>query len=352
MSRVIAVIGATGAQGLPVIEHLLRPQEDGSPSPWKIRALTRNAEHPRAKDLQSRGVELVQGSFLDNSAVLRLFDGAYGAFVNTDGFTVGMAKEILAAIEIWEAARRQKVRHFVWSSLDYALRIGGYDPLYTADHYNAKGRFADFLMGQKNGVEDVDGTMWTVFTNGPYMDMLGRLFGPMNIRPDGTRVWVSPIGYDGTIPIIALDDLGWWARYIFDHPDSTTGKNLEIASQMTTYPDIVETFQRVTGLPAEYKPVSMDEFFGVMNAHEIPVANEAPEGKTWRANFEAFYSMWKDKLIKRDMEWITSIHPPTTLEKWMREHEYKGFPESSALLKNSEDGKSKLRFIPEKRAEM
>lgn len=64
MSKIIAVIGATGAQGLPVVRHLLRPSEDGSPSPWKVRALTRDPNHKRAKELEALGAELVQGALL------------------------------------------------------------------------------------------------------------------------------------------------------------------------------------------------------------------------------------------------------------------------------------------------
>lgn len=60
--HVIAVIGATGAQGLPVVKHILASKE-GKPSPWKVRALTRNTTHRRAVELQAAGVELVQGDF-------------------------------------------------------------------------------------------------------------------------------------------------------------------------------------------------------------------------------------------------------------------------------------------------
>lgn len=68
MSRTIVVIGATGAQGLPVVRHLLRSSTepgDGrgspSPSPWKVHALTRDVNHKRAKELVALGAELVQG---------------------------------------------------------------------------------------------------------------------------------------------------------------------------------------------------------------------------------------------------------------------------------------------------
>lgn len=125
MSNIIAVIGATGAQGLPVVKHLLAPSSDGSPSPWKVRALTRNPNHDRAKELQELGAEIVQGlfkpnsgrlfislmhdskspllglgSFLEAADIHKLFKGAHGAFVNTDSFTVGAAVEMHSAFTI------------------------------------------------------------------------------------------------------------------------------------------------------------------------------------------------------------------------------------------------------------
>lgn len=40
------------------------------------------------------------GSFLEPKDIRKLFDGAYGAFVNTDSFTVGAAVEMHAAFVI------------------------------------------------------------------------------------------------------------------------------------------------------------------------------------------------------------------------------------------------------------
>lgn len=152
------------------------------------------------------------------------------------------------------------------------------------------------------------------------------------------------MGHEGTIPLIALDDLGWWVRYIFDNAPSTTGKNLEIASEPSSFPHIVETFKRTTGLPAEYEALSMDDYFTLWNGDEVPLASEDPEGKSWEDNFRAWWAMWRDGLIKRDMEWIRSIHPPTTLEAWIRENNYTG-EASTALLKNDQDGRTKLRRL-------
>lgn len=61
VKKLILVLGATGAQGLAVIDALLAPAKDGSPSPYAVRALTRDTNSKRAKDLASKGVEVVEG---------------------------------------------------------------------------------------------------------------------------------------------------------------------------------------------------------------------------------------------------------------------------------------------------
>ena len=59
--KLILIIGGTGAQGIAVTNALLASSEDGTPSPYAVRILTRNPDGRRAKELQAKGVELVVG---------------------------------------------------------------------------------------------------------------------------------------------------------------------------------------------------------------------------------------------------------------------------------------------------
>ena len=59
--KLILVIGATGAQGIYVIDALLAPAQDGTPSLYAVRALTRDTQSRRAKELAAKGVQLAQG---------------------------------------------------------------------------------------------------------------------------------------------------------------------------------------------------------------------------------------------------------------------------------------------------
>ena len=50
--------------------------------------------------------------------------GAYGAFVNTDSFTIGDMKEVYYGIRIFEIAKQVKtLKHYVWSGLDNVFKV-------------------------------------------------------------------------------------------------------------------------------------------------------------------------------------------------------------------------------------
>jgi uncharacterized protein YbjT (DUF2867 family) len=59
--KLILVIGATGAQGVAVIDALLAPDGDGTSSSYSVRALTRDPLSRRAQELTAKGVECVKG---------------------------------------------------------------------------------------------------------------------------------------------------------------------------------------------------------------------------------------------------------------------------------------------------
>ncbi|KAH9949545.1 NAD(P)-binding protein [Amylocystis lapponica] len=342
--KLILVIGATGAQGLAVIDALLKPAPDGSPSPYAIRAFTRSPESSRAVELASKGVEIAKGSFDDFPSVLAALQGVYGAWVNTDGFTVGEAKELQAGMRIFELAKQVKsVRHFVWSNLDYAFKKGNYNSIYRCEHYDGKGRVAEWLKAQPSVVSD-DDLSWTSVTTGPYMEMLKiAMFAPLNRRADGTYVFASPVG-DGHVPMIALSDLGFFARYVFDNRSLTSAQDLEVATEMVSWDELVKTFTKVTGKKAVHLRQTLEEWYQNLKGIDAPIANERGRqndgSTTWGENFSGWWAAFRDDILKRDMQWIRSIHPHIhTLESWMREINYTGNL-TTGLLKNSEDGKS------------
>ncbi|KAJ6513284.1 NAD(P)-binding protein [Mycena sanguinolenta] len=332
--KLILVIGATGAQGLAVIDALLAPTANGGPSPYAVRALTRDPAGQRALELRAHGVECVQGSFEDQEAVAKALNGVHGVYVNTDGFTVGEVREIYAGMLIFEAAKRTKsLRHYVWSSVPYASKLAGFKPQYRAGHMNGKGLVADWLRGQTSTASN-DGLAWTILETVIYTEMLGcGLLEPLNVRADGTVVFAAPTG-DGRFPLVTLKDIGWWTRYTFDHRAETSGQDLAIASHVVGFAEIVKTFTKVTGKPAVHKAQTLEEWW---NNFGPEVNNFIGSGSmTIKQNFSGFWNTFGEELVPRDMDWIRSVHPGTqTLEDWMRENNYTGG--GTTTLKSRED---------------
>jgi uncharacterized protein YbjT (DUF2867 family) len=77
---VIAVVGATGAQGGGLCRAIL----DHAPGGFACRALTRDPAKEAAKALASRGAEVVKANLDDVGSLRRAFTGAHGAFCMTN----------------------------------------------------------------------------------------------------------------------------------------------------------------------------------------------------------------------------------------------------------------------------
>jgi uncharacterized protein YbjT (DUF2867 family) len=77
--KIIAVVGATGAQGGGLCRAILN---DGGGA-FRARALTRNTGSDKAKELERSGAEVIAADVDDPESLKRAFDGAHGAFCVT-----------------------------------------------------------------------------------------------------------------------------------------------------------------------------------------------------------------------------------------------------------------------------
>ena len=77
--KIIAVVGATGAQGGGLVRAILADPQGG----FAVRALTRDPNTEKAKALATLGAEVVAADVDDAESLTRAFRGAYGAFCVT-----------------------------------------------------------------------------------------------------------------------------------------------------------------------------------------------------------------------------------------------------------------------------
>src|SRR5664279_355326 len=113
--KIIAVVGATGAQG----GGLVRAIQADPGSGFVARAITRDVNSPKARALAALGAEVVAADVDDAASLERAFGGAYGAYCVTffwDHFSPD--KEKAEARNMAKAAKTAGVRHVVWSTLE------------------------------------------------------------------------------------------------------------------------------------------------------------------------------------------------------------------------------------------
>ncbi|KZT56962.1 NAD(P)-binding protein [Calocera cornea HHB12733] len=333
----IVVIGGTGAQGVPAVQAL---SETGK---YQVVVLTRNKSNEQAQALAALPrTSLFEGTYLKEDNVWELFKGAYGAFVNTDGFVIGEKAEIFWGMRIFEIAVAQGVKHYVWGNLYYLLKLGGYDPKYRSGHMDGKARVAEWLLAQKLKHVTV-----TIFTTCPYMNMFwDGQFNPVK-NDDGSFTFYSSIG-DGVLPIVALEDIGPYVTWIFSHKDRAANLDLIAVTDILPYTTIISAFEKVTGKKAIWQDLPYEEFAKVRRMSDgIPAAwahgpgeYHDPTGMSMKANFQGWWNSWRDSLFtwnQVDVKLLDEIHPGRirSFEEWMIKVGYTG--ERKVILKDVAD---------------
>ena len=113
--KIIAVLGATGAQGGGLVRAILADPSGG----FAVRALTRDPNSEKAKELARLGAEVVAADVNDVESLQRAFAGAYGAYCVTFFWEhFSPETEIEQAKAMAQAAQRAGVSHVIWSTLE------------------------------------------------------------------------------------------------------------------------------------------------------------------------------------------------------------------------------------------
>ncbi|KAJ4238438.1 hypothetical protein NW757_013066 [Fusarium falciforme] len=336
----VFIVGATGAQGIPIVRHLVK---DGA---YKVRFLTRDTDSSRAKALIALGnVEPLVGTFASEEDLRNGFRGAQYAFINIDGFNCGEKTETFWAIRSYELALEEGIRFFVYGNLDFSYKKSGYDPKFRTGHYDGKGRIAEWILQQNKDPQNAARMGAAIFTTGPYMAMSIAAHTPMSPRvEDGVVTWRVPLG-DGAVCHVDLDDCGYYVRWLFEHQERANGMDLEVAIDLIGYNDLAKAFEKVSGHPARYVDTDLDTYWasgplgdGTPSSAYNSDLND-PAAMTIRQNFTGFWNIWKASggnkgLVQRDFKLLDEIHPGRvkSAEEWFRKEEKKGIEQGLGSL--------------------
>jgi uncharacterized protein YbjT (DUF2867 family) len=303
-----------------------------------VHVLTRDPHSTNAKYLQSfPNVVLHIGASESESDLRAAFTNITHAYINLNSFALGIKNETYWGIQIFQIARQSGVKHFIWSSLDNILADSGYDESFRVVHYEGKTRVTEWLKAQPQSP-----MKWSVVTTGPYIESLGGVMRPVQ-DSEGVYIFRAPLS-NGTIPFIYLGDLAKYVDWIFSNPAESAGRDLAVATEDVSFYTVAETFTAVTGMPARYEPISIEEWWktGPMapNAEvKLGPQKEWSTDETLMTFRESFTGWWKayqrPGLIQRDFQSLDRILPARvrSLKDWMELTAYKG--ELKEVLKQS-----------------
>lgn len=308
--KVIAVLGATGAQGGGLVRAILADKS----SEFTVRALTRDINSDKAKTLSKMGAEVVKADLDDYESLKKSFTGAYGVYAVTNFWEhFSPEKEIVQAASIAKAAKEADVKHLIWSSLDDTRkwiplsddRMPTLKEKYKVPHFDAKGESNKFFI--ESGVPTT--ILNTVFywENFVYFGQ-----GPKK-GSDGKIAFTIPMA-DKKLPSIAAEDIGKCAYGVFKNGNKYIGKTIGITGEPLTGKQFAEAFTKALGKEVVYASVTPEVYRGF----GFPGADDMGNMYQFKAEFE------EDYCNSRSVELAKTLNPSLqTFETWLKENSSK-----------------------------
>ncbi|MEA2552729.1 MAG: hypothetical protein QOJ65_905 [Fimbriimonadaceae bacterium] len=299
--KIIAVVGATGAQGGGLVRAIL---EDPS-GEFTARAITRDPNSDKAKALAKLGAEVVKGDVDDPESLKKAFEGAYGAFCVTFFWNhYSPERETENAKTQAEATKAAGVKHVIWSTLEDTRKhvplddnrmptIGGN---YKVPHFDAKGQADEFF-------KDVPATL--LLTTFFWDNFIHFGSGPAR-GEDGNLYLTFPLA-DKKMAGIASEDIGRAALGIFKRPD-LIGKTVGVAGEHLTGEQMAKGISKAIGQPVTYRAVEPDAY----RALGFPGAEDLGNMFQYYRDFENHFGQ------TRDVDFARSVNPKLlSFDQWL-----------------------------------
>ncbi len=302
--KIIAVMGATGAQGGGLVRAILNDQSGA----FTARALTRDVTSEKARALAAAGAEVVAADLDDPKSVERAFAGAYGAYCVTFFWAhFSPEKEIADARTMAQAAKHAGVRHAIWSTFEDTRKwipltdqrmptLGG---KYKVPHFDAK--------AEADSAFTALGVPTTFLLTSFYWDNFIYFGAGPKKGPDGTLALTLPMG-DKKLPGIASEDIGRCALGIFKRGSELIGKTVGVSGEQLTGVQMAASLAAALGKPVRYNAVTPE----VYRSFGFPGADDMGNMFQFKRDFE------KDYCGARDPAFSRSLNPALqTLDAWL-----------------------------------
>jgi len=302
--KIIAVIGATGAQGGGLVRAILNDES----RPFTARALTRDVNSEKARSLAAQGAEVVAADLDDLESLKRAFAGAHGAYCVTFFWAhFSPEKEIAGARAMAQAAKHARVQHAIWSTFEdtrkwVPLRDDRMPTLmgkYKVPHFDAK--------AEANSAFTELGVPTTFLLTSFYWENLIYFgMGPKR-GPDGKLAFTLPMG-DKKLPGMTSEDIGKCAYGIFKRGSEFIGKTVGVAGEHLTGAQMAASLARALGEEVRYNSVTPE----VYRSFGFPGAKDLGNMFQFKLDFE------KDYCGARNLEVARALNPALqTFDQWL-----------------------------------
>jgi len=305
--KIIAVVGATGAQGGGLVRAIMRDKA----GPFTARALTRDVNSDKARALAALGAELVAADVDDSESLKRAFGGAYGAYCVTFFWAHFSAeKEIAEARTMAQAAKHARLQHVIWSTFEDTRkwvplsdnRMPTLQGKYKVAHFDGK--------AEANAAFTELGVPTTFLLTSFYWDNLIYFGAGPKKGPDGKLAITFPMG-DKKLPGIAAEDIGKCAYGIFKRGREFIGKTVGVAGEHLTGAQMAAALTKALGQEVRYNEVSPD----VYRSFGFPGADDLGNMFQFKRDFE------KDYCRARNLELSRSLNPELqTFAQWLAQN--------------------------------
>lgn len=282
--KVIAVIGATGAQGGGLVRSILADKTGA----FATRAITRNPKSEKAQALAEQGAEVVAADVDDQQTLERAFKGAHGVFAVTNFWEhFSGEREMRQAEALAQAAAAAGVKHVVWSTLEDTRRwfpldddrIPTLQGQYKVPHFDAKGASDRFF---------TDSGVPTTFLQAAfYWDNFIHFGAGPRQNEQGELVLALPLG-GAPLPGVAAGDIGKVAYGIFRRGSETAGRYIGAAGEILSGPDMAAKMGRAMGRTVTFVDVPFETYRGL----GFPGAEDL-------ANMYQFHALLGKEFLKR-----------------------------------------------------
>lgn len=244
MRPLIAVLGATGAQGGGLARALLRDPAQR----FAVRALTRQPGARAARALVQAGAEVVSADLDRPGTLIEALAGAHGLFAVTDFWEhFSPERELRQAARLAEAAGRAGVRHIVWSTQE-DTRAGGAGP-WRVPQMDAKGQADTFFRELPT----------TYVLPSFYWDNLIQLGLLPRREPDGRLRWQLPLGR-ARLCGIAAEDIGCCVASLFAQGEASLGQRIGLAAEQLSGAHMAQALAQVLGEAVLHEPLPPEAF--------------------------------------------------------------------------------------------